>query len=203
MGNLDIDDPFCRAISRSGGLVVVSIDYRLGPQNEHHVIKGDCYRGLRWALDNAKELNTTNGFISAGVSAGGNLAFSTALKAIDDGLQNQLVGLLALLPATIHPHSVPEELRPSYTAMEEHDQHTANTKSTMMAFWGKLQTYTCKAIITDILTEAYGAPPDDPYASPLLHPRLGDLKNVYMAIAGHDTLADDGLLMKQRLEQHR
>lgn len=51
--------------------------------------------------------------------------------------------------------------------------------------------------------DAFGAPPDDPYASPLLHTRIKDLGKVYLAVAGHDTLRDDGLLFKQKLEENK
>lgn len=48
--------------------------------------------------------------------------------------------------------------------------------------------------------EAFGAPPTDLYASPLLHPLIKKLKRVYMAVAGHDTLRDDAVLMKEKLD---
>jgi len=50
-------------------------------------------------------------------------------------------------------------------------------------------------------TEAFGAPPTDPLASPLLHPRLKDLKKVYQCVADHDTLRDDAFLMRKKLEE--
>jgi len=53
---------------------------------------------------------------------------------------------------------------------------------------------------TDNCPEAFGVPPTDQYGSPLLHPRLKELKKVYLAVCGHDTLRDDGLLMKQKLD---
>ncbi|KAH7377325.1 arylacetamide deacetylase [Pyrenochaeta sp. MPI-SDFR-AT-0127] len=185
MGDIDGDDPFSRAIAKAGGIVVVSVEYGLAPQNKHPGLINDCYKALRWALGNYKRLNTAEGkFLTAGVSAGGNLAFSSALKAIDDDLGNQLLGVIGIIPATIHPDGVPEELKSKYTAMAEHDQHTVNTAGAMKAFW-----------------EAFGAPPTDPYASPLLHPKLKDLKKVYISVAGHDTLRDDGVLMKQKLDE--
>ncbi|KAF1846279.1 arylacetamide deacetylase [Cucurbitaria berberidis CBS 394.84] len=185
MGDINGDDPFSRAIAKLGGIVVVSVEYGLAPQNEHPGLINDCYKGLQWALGNAKRLNTIQGkFLTAGVSAGGGLAFSSALKAIDDGLGDQLVGVIGLIPATIHPDGVPEGLQSKYTAMTEHDQHTINTSDAMKAFW-----------------DAFGAPPTDPYASPLLHSNIKHLKKVYLAVAGHDTLRDDGVLMKQKLDE--
>lgn len=139
MGDLDGDDAFARSISKGGNVVVVSIEYGLAPQNKHPGLINDCFKGLRWTLEHAKELGCTEGKIfTSGVSAGAGLALGVALKAIDEGLGDALVGVVALVPATVHPKAVPEELRPKYTSYEEHDQHTINTTSAMQTFWGTL-----------------------------------------------------------------
>lgn len=52
-------------------------------------------------------------------------------------------------------------------------------------------------------TEAFGTPPKDPYGSVLLHDKIKDLKKVYLTVAGHDTLRDDGLLFKQKLDENK
>ena len=49
-------------------------------------------------------------------------------------------------------------------------------------------------------TDAYGADGNDPYVSPLLHKKLGALPKVYIAVAGQDTLRDDGRLLKAALD---
>ena len=53
------------------------------------------------------------------------------------------------------------------------------------------------------LSDIYGAPADNKYASPLLHPRLNELRRVYISTCGADTLRDDGRLLKDRLEQDK
>jgi versiconal hemiacetal acetate esterase len=37
----------------------------------------------------------------------------------------------------------------------------------------------------------------------LLHPKIKGLKKVYLTVAGHDTLRDDGLLFKEKLEENK
>lgn len=139
MGDIDGDDPFSRAIAKLNGIVVISVGYGLAPQNKHPGLINDCYKGLQWALKNSKRLNTAEGkILTAGVSAGGNLAFSSALQAIDNGLGDQVLGVVGLIPATVHPDGVPAELKTEYTSYTEHDQNTVNTKNAMCAFWGKL-----------------------------------------------------------------
>lgn len=95
------------------------------------------------------------------------------------------MGVVALVPATVHPDSVSDGLKGRHTSYEEHAEHTINTKGAMKAFW-----------------DAFDAPPTYPHASPLLHDRIGELKKVYLAVAGHDTLRDDGLLFKEKMESN-
>jgi len=139
MGDLDGDDAFARSISKGGNVVVVSVEYGLAPQNKHPGLINDCWKGLQWALQHAKELGCAeNKVFTSGVSAGAGLALGVALKAIDEGLGDALVGVVALVPATVHPKAVPESLKLQYMSYKEHDQHTINTASAMEAFWGKL-----------------------------------------------------------------
>lgn len=138
MGDMDGDDAFCRAISKGGNVVLVSVEYGLAPQNEHPGLINDCWVGLKWTLDNAEALGGIPGKIfTAGVSAGGQLAIAMALKAVDEGLGSSVVGVIAEVPATVHPDGVPEELRSKYTSYEEHDNHTVDTARAMRTFWSK------------------------------------------------------------------
>lgn len=136
MGNMDGDDAFARAIAKAG-VVVVSVEYGLAPQNAHPGLMNDCFKGLKWAMDNSKKLNTTDKFLTSGVSAGGQIAFGVALMAIDQGLNDKLVGVVGLIPATVHPDGVPADLESKYTSYKEHDNHTINTDAAMRCFWGK------------------------------------------------------------------
>lgn len=203
MGDLDGDDAFCRAISKGGGVVLVSIEYGLAPQNKHPGLINDCFKGLQWSLKNAKTLGGLEGkFFTAGVSAGGQLALGLALKAVDEGLGDSLVGVVALVPATVHPKGVPEKLKSEYLSYKEHDQHTINTADAMTTFWGKndfVAFLYCQLISR---TEAFGAPPTDPIVSPLLHDKIKALKKVYITVAGQDTLRDDGLIFKKKLDEN-
>lgn len=141
MGDINGDDGFSRAISKAGNIVVISVEYGLAPQNAHPGLMKECYEALKWALNNSQRLKTAEGrFITSGVSAGGHIALGTALRAIDEGLGEQLVGVLSIMPPVVHPNAVPNEMKAKYTAMDEHDQHTLNTAGAMRAFWGKLDS---------------------------------------------------------------
>ncbi|CAN9193210.1 unnamed protein product [Alternaria alternata] len=121
IGDVNGDDLFSGAISKAGGIVVVSVEYRLALDNKHPGLMDECYKALLWALGNSKRLNTVEGkFVTAGLSAGGQLAFAAALRGLDEG-SGEFVGIVALIPVTVHPDGLLEILRPGYTAMEEHD----------------------------------------------------------------------------------
>lgn len=64
--------------------VVISVDYRLAPENPYPIPLNDCYGALVWFYEHAKELNVDRKRIAvAGVSGGGGLALSLALRAKD------------------------------------------------------------------------------------------------------------------------
>ncbi|KAL4865132.1 hypothetical protein BDV12DRAFT_200415 [Aspergillus spectabilis] len=175
MGSVDEEDGFSRALSKLSGSKIISVGYRLAPEFSFPAPLEDCVRVAKWALDTFP--SHTVSFI--GASAGGNMAFSTALALIDQGLGDRVQGVVGLAPVTVHPDAIPAEKEAQYTSYRENDRVTINTDSAMRTF-----------------LNCYGAPPADPRLSCLLHPRLGELKNVYMAVGGADTLRDDVRLMK-------
>jgi versiconal hemiacetal acetate esterase len=185
MGDLDMDDSGCRTIAKGASVVIVSADYRLAPQHKYPAGPDDCVAAYKWSLKNAESLGGVAGKVFVGgASAGGNLAFTVALRVIDDGLGHTLAGLVPQVPVTVHPDLVPTELKSRYKSMDEHAEHTVNSKSAMAAFW-----------------TAYGDP-EEVYASPLLSDKLNQLPKVYMTVAGQDTLRDDGRLMIEKLESN-
>jgi acetyl esterase/lipase len=68
------------------GVVLVSIDYRVAPENPHPAPVEDCFAGLQWVAAHASDLGVDAGrIILAGVSGGGGLAAATALLNRDRG----------------------------------------------------------------------------------------------------------------------
>lgn len=47
-GGLETDDSTCRAIALETGIAVVSVEYRLAPENKFPVGFEDCFDILRW-----------------------------------------------------------------------------------------------------------------------------------------------------------
>ncbi|MEU1040566.1 alpha/beta hydrolase [Streptomyces sp. NPDC005551] len=80
------------------GLVVVSVEYRLAPENPHPAPVDDCYAGLEWTSRNARLIGGDAGrLVVAGQSSGGGLAAALALRARDEK-GPRLAGQLLMCP---------------------------------------------------------------------------------------------------------
>lgn len=85
MGNVDMDQAGCAATARLLGVVIVSVEYRLAPENPWPAGLDDCYHALLWLHENAAELGIDKARVGLfGQSAGGGLSASLALKARDE-----------------------------------------------------------------------------------------------------------------------
>lgn len=86
IGTLDENEFSSRAVCAAAPAVVISVDYRLAPENPYPAAADDAYAALRWAHDEAERLSVDPARIAVGgESAGGNLAAVAALKARDLG----------------------------------------------------------------------------------------------------------------------
>ena len=86
IGDLESEHGACLALCRNLGIVVVSVDYRLAPENPYPAGLDDCYAALQWVSANAGELQIDAARLGIfGQSAGGGLSAATALLARDRG----------------------------------------------------------------------------------------------------------------------
>ena len=83
-GNLDTHDSVCRKLSQNTKAIVISVDYRLAPENPFPAGLNDVYNILQWTNKNAKSINGDEKLIAiVGDSAGGNLSAAVSLMARD------------------------------------------------------------------------------------------------------------------------
>jgi len=87
LGTLDTDHLTATMLCENVGAIVVSIDYRLAPENPAPAAVEDCYAGLTWMAGHADELGygPVERLAVYGGSAGGGLAIATALVSRDRG----------------------------------------------------------------------------------------------------------------------
>jgi acetyl esterase/lipase len=88
IANKQVYDGGARGLAKSANAVVVSVDYRQGPENKFPAAHDDAVAAYRWALANAASIKGDPKRVAlAGESAGGNLAVATAMAARDQKLQ--------------------------------------------------------------------------------------------------------------------
>jgi acetyl esterase/lipase len=109
IANKDVYDGGARALSKLANAVVVSVDYRQGPENKFPAAHDDAYATYQWALANAESIKgDPKRFALAGESAGGGLAVATAIMARDKKAQ------MPLAIISVYPIAGTDTTTPSY-----------------------------------------------------------------------------------------
>ena len=88
MGGLNQNEEYLRKLSIAANVVVVSVDYRLAPENPYPAALDDCRDVWCWIKASPIELGETTGVRTAlaGESAGGTLVFTLGQQLRDLGL---------------------------------------------------------------------------------------------------------------------
>lgn len=86
MGDLGTEHPWATRVAAESGVTVVSVGYRLAPENPFPAAFDDAYAVLQWTAKHAAELGVDPDRIAVGGhSAGAGLAAGLALRARDEG----------------------------------------------------------------------------------------------------------------------
>jgi len=103
IGDLDTHDVLCRSLCLQAGVVVVSVDYRMGPEHKFPAAYDDTVAAFNWTVANASALGVdANRIAIGGDSAGGNLSAAACIGLRDQkGLSVQPAFQLLIYPATI------------------------------------------------------------------------------------------------------
>ena len=177
--SIESHDDMCRQICRRAHCVVVSVDYRLAPENKFPAGPDDCLAATRWVAAHALEIGADASRLAvAGDSAGGTMAAVTALRARDDGGPMVRAQLL-LYPVTDHV----SVQRPSY---DERASGYGLTRDAMVWFWGHYLEH-----------PDHGA---HPHASPMRADSLAGLPPAYVVTGDYDPLRDEGEAYAQGLQ---
>lgn len=181
VGDIEMTDQPCRMLTKAGGCVTVSVDYRLAPEHKFPAGPEDCYAAAKWVSDNANILNIDPARIAVGgTSAGATLAAAAALMARDRGAPRIAYQLL-VYPATttvLDTASHREFAKDNYYILSRAD---------MEWFWGHYLT-------TD-------ADRTNPYACPAYAKTLRGLPSAFVITAEFDPLRDEGEAYAARLRE--
>ena len=175
----DVYDASGRALANGAGCVVVSVDYRQGPEHRFPAAHDDAYAAYTYVLANAAQFGGDPKRVAVGgESAGGNLSIAICLRAKAEGVAQPIYQLLVYPVAKIATDA------PSYIENAE-----AVPLSTPAVLW---------------FGRYYQSKPEDalnPLWSPLLAPDLTGLAPATVITAEIDPLRDHGEQLAQRLQQ--
>jgi acetyl esterase len=179
VGDLDTHEAPCRFLARESGLAVLSVAYRLAPEDRFPAAVDDALAAFRWASGEATRLGSPPGRVAvAGDSAGGNLAAVVALLATREGGTRPRAQLL------IYPVTDLSTKHPSYRLFADGFFLTERDMD-----WYRAQ------YLPDV------ADARDPRASPLLASDLRGLPPAIVLTAGFDVLRDEGEAYARRLAE--
>ena len=84
-GNLDTDHAHCVELARAAGCLLVSVDYRLAPENPCPAALDDVEAAFRYAIDNCADLDTDAGrIVVMGRDAGAALVAGLTQRMFDE-----------------------------------------------------------------------------------------------------------------------
>ena len=178
IGGIDTHDPLCHQLALGVPAIVVSVDYRLAPEDPFPAAVEDCVAATTWVAENADELGADAGRLAvAGDSAGGNLSAVVALKARDAGGPPVAFQLL-IYPATDHTRS--------------HPSHQENGQGYMLT--SEMMEWFCGHYLGD-------GDLRHPDASPLFAEDLSGLPPALVMTAEFDPLRDEGEAYAAKLRE--
>ena len=163
------------------GVVVVSVEYRLAPENPHPAPVEDCYAGLEWTADHAAELRIDpDRLLIAGVSAGGGLSAAVALMARDRG-GPALIGQMLGCPM-----------------LDDRNETPSSHELDRVAMWDRTSNLTGWRAL---LGAAQGGPDVSAYAAPARATDLAGLPPAYLDVGSVETFRDETLDYAARIWQ--
>ncbi|HEY3671657.1 MAG TPA: alpha/beta hydrolase [Acidimicrobiia bacterium] len=178
LGSIGIMENVAKELCHASGAVVISVGYRLAPEDPYPAGLDDCEKVTRWAIANASTFGVPASKVAiAGESAGGNLSAALALRLRDAG-DVQVAGQVLIYPGTSGTQRFPSRDEFAGLVLDE---------KAMVAFW---EAYTGGRDVDD-----------DPYAAPLHAEHLRDLPPAIVILGGCDLLRDEGRAYADRLRE--
>ena len=176
-GDIESSGPDASMLCEQVGAVVVSVEYRLAPEDPYPAGVDDCYAGLVWLARSAAELGVDPERVALyGASAGGGLAIAVALLARDRGF-----------PALRFQ-------MPVYPMIDDRNETPSSYEVTGIGMWDRHNN-----------AEAWqwylGDGKADQYAAPARAEDLAGLPPAYIDVGTVDLFRDEDITFALRLMQ--
>lgn len=174
-GDIDSYNRVCAVTARQTGCRVISVGYRLAPENKFPCGFDDCFEVTKFYFENSFSMLgiSSDRITIMGDSAGGNLAAAVALKARDMG-EFKINRMILIYPATNNDHSETSRFESIRTNGSDYVLTSA-----------RIREY----------TELYERDENDrksPYFAPLLAESFADQPETLIITAEFDPLRDEG-----------
>ncbi|MBU3102170.1 MULTISPECIES: alpha/beta hydrolase [Clostridium] len=185
-GTLDVVENPCKAIADKANAVVISVDYRLAPENPFPKGVIDCFDAVKYAYNNSGKLNIYKEKICvSGDSAGGNFAAVCSLK--DRNEKTNMIKYQALIyPVVILTNNKGEEYNWQISQYNIKNNDEIIKKAVL-----ELRD---DSMVEDLYTEGKNI-----YISPLLEKDFSNLPKTLVINAEYDFLRVQGEVYVKKL----
>jgi acetyl esterase len=182
LGDIESHDAIARYLCWQGDVVVVSVDYRLAPENKFPAGVEDCYAALEWVAENAATIGIDARRIAlTGDSAGGNLTI-----------------VMSLLARARNGPDIAFQI-PVYPCVDCRQSADYSSRKKFGNGEYFLSSADIEWVNRNYFTAADDA--DDFRASPIVATDLSGLPPALLITAGYDPLCDEGALYARRLSE--
>jgi acetyl esterase len=180
IGSIGLMDNVARELSHAAGATVVSVGYRLAPEDPFPAGVDDCEAITRWALSHAGDLGAAPEHVAvAGESAGGTMSAAVTLRLRETGDAAAVAGQVLIYPGT-------DGCSWEHPSRREFDG-VVLTRASMDQSW---QRYSDGRDISR-----------DMFACPLQAESLAGLPPALVILGGCDVLRDEGRAYARRLAE--
>lgn len=188
LGGIGAEAAFCTNICKRAKCVVVSVDYRLAPEDPYPAAAEDAIEALEWLYNKGKaEINVdVNSIAVGGSSSGGNLAAICGLKASQLTPPVPIVLQVLLVPVTDNTADASGTTHASWR--ENKDTVWLNVDRML---WFKNKYLPNKEDWTKWDASPYFAPDE----------LIGRAPRAWVAVCEMDVLRDEGLAYGERLKK--
>jgi acetyl esterase/lipase len=177
LGDVEGESAVAEQVCEQVGAVVVSVEYRLAPEDPHPAQAEDCYAGLVWMARNTAELGFDPDRLALyGGSAGGGLVIAVALLARDRGF-----------PAIRFQ-------MPIYPMIDHANETSSSHEITDIGVWDR-------AANIEAWDWYLGGGKPDYYAAPALADDLSGLPPTFIDVGTCDLFRDEDIAFATRLMQ--